>query len=124
MQYLPLVDFVELQRLVAQVDVNIVPLVQNVFTNCKSELKFFEASVVDTVTIAAPVYTYQYSIQNGETGFLCNPGEWYERLQQIYQHPKLGQQVAEKAKDYCLNVYTGNIFLRQICTAYDQFAEK
>ncbi len=42
--FAPFVDFVELQRLIAEVDVNIFPLVQNTFTNCKSQLKFFEAA--------------------------------------------------------------------------------
>src|SRR5574344_2137514 len=43
--YKSLVDFLELQRLIAEVDVNIVPLIENTFTNCKSELKFFEACI-------------------------------------------------------------------------------
>ena len=50
----PFVDFIELQRKIAEVDVNLVPLVNNEFSNCKSELKFYEASIVGTVTCAAP----------------------------------------------------------------------
>ncbi len=120
-QYMPLVDFVELQRLIAQVDVNIVPLVENIFTNCKSELKFFEAAIVETPTIAAPIYTYRSAITDGETGFLCQPGQMYERLKQLYNDRVFAKQMAGKARDYCLREYTGKKVLDSIETAYNYF---
>ena len=54
----PLQDFVNLQRLIGEVEINIVPLQDNAFTNCKSELKYFEAAIVETVTVATPTYTF------------------------------------------------------------------
>lgn len=122
-KFTPLVDFMELQRLIAQVDVNIVPLVHNTFTNCKSELKFFEASIVDTVTVATPIYTYAHSIEDGKTGFLCRPGHWYDRIAYLYEHPEESQKMAKAAKEYCLNRYTGDFFLRQIQDAYNFFVK-
>lgn len=119
----PLVDFVELQRLVAQVDVNVVPLVQNTFTNCKSELKFFEAAVVDTVTVATPTYTYENSIEDGKTGFLCRPGQWYDRIVHIYKHPEETAQIVSAAKKYCLHRYCGDAFVEQIENAYNYFVK-
>ena len=50
----PLHDFVNLQRVISLVEINIVPLVDNVFTKCKSELKYFEAAAVGTLTVASP----------------------------------------------------------------------
>ena len=121
--FTPLVDFMELQRLVAQVDVNIVPLVHNTFTNCKSELKFFEAAVVDTVTVATPTYTYEHSVRQGETGFLCSQGQWYDTIARLYQQPELRKQTAEQAEAYCLDTYAGDTFRKQVCAAYDYFAK-
>ena len=121
-KFTPLVDFMELQRLIAQVDVNIVPLVENTFTNCKSELKFFEASVVDTVTVATPNYTYANSIEDGQTGFLCRPGQWYDRIVYLYEHPEESRKMVAAAKEYCLGRYTGENFLRQIEESYSYFA--
>lgn len=120
-QFTPLVDFMELQRLVAQVDVNIVPLVRNTFTNCKSELKFFEAAAVDTVTVATPTYTYEHSIQHGETGFLCNQGQWYDTITELYKNTELRKHVAKQAEKYCLTTYAGTAFNKQVCSAYDFF---
>ena len=81
---LPPVDFLELQKLTASVDVSIVPLVVNEFTNCKSELKFFESAIVDTMTVASDSFAYTQCIKNGENGFLCKPIQWYDVLKEIY----------------------------------------
>lgn len=120
--FTPLVDFLELQRLIAGVDVNIVPLVQNAFTNCKSELKFFEASVVGTVTVAAPIYTYRTAIRHGENGYLCEQGEWYGCLKNLYLDRRNTAPVVERAYEDSLAVYSGENVLRGIEAAYDFFA--
>ena len=44
---LPLADFLTLQTLIGSTGLNIVPLQTNIFTNCKSELKYFEAAIVE-----------------------------------------------------------------------------
>ena len=118
-QYVPLVDFIELQRLIAEVDVNIVPLVQNIFTNCKSELKFFEAAIVETPTIAVPTYTYQSAIVDGENGFLCHPGDMYVRLKQLHDDKRLAKKISEQARIYCLKQYAGSSIRDNIELTYD-----
>lgn len=120
-KFTSLVDFMELQRHIAEVDVNIVPLVQNIFTNCKSELKFFEAAIVDTPTIASPIFAYENVIINAQNGFLCEPGLWYDAIKKLYNKPNLCRMVATSAREYCLQHYSGNYFLQQIEAAYDYF---
>lgn len=95
----PLVDFLTLQEKIASVDVNIVPLVENRFTNCKSELKFFEAAIVGTETLASPICSYKNSICHRETGFLVKEGEWYDTLKVLYQktYDPLMKERAQKA---------------------------
>lgn len=44
----------DLQWLIGEVNVSISPLQDNVFTKCKSDLKWFEAAVAGTVTVASP----------------------------------------------------------------------
>ncbi|NMA07184.1 MAG: glycosyltransferase [Ruminococcaceae bacterium] len=120
-EFIPLVDFIELQRLVAQVDVNIVPLINNSFTNCKSELKFFEAAVVDTITLATPIYSYRHSIRNGETGFLCSTGQWYDTIESIYLEKVDTNKMCDAAKEDVLKRYYGPVFMKQIENAYNSF---
>jgi glycosyltransferase involved in cell wall biosynthesis len=115
-----LVDFIELQRLISQVDVNIVPLVNNEFTNCKSELKFFESSVVDTITLATPIYSYANSVVNGENGYLCQPGEWYDAIRNIFKQKTEQANIIKKAHTYCVDRYYGRNALHNIEQAYDK----
>lgn len=75
-EVVPLQDYINLQRVIAEVEVNIAPLQDNVFTNCKSELKFFEAAAVGTWTIASPIFTFRRAIRDGETGRLARAHEW------------------------------------------------
>jgi glycosyltransferase involved in cell wall biosynthesis len=72
----PFHDYVNLQRLISTVEFNLMPLQANDFTNCKSELKYFEAAVVGTMSIASPSYTYAAAIRDGENGYLAKAQEW------------------------------------------------
>jgi len=82
-RYVPFSDFVTLQRRIAEVELNIVPLQNNVFTNCKSELKFFEASVVGTMTLASRTSTYQSAIEDGIDGHLAAPIDWPDSIRAV-----------------------------------------
>lgn len=116
-----LVDYLEQIKMIAKVDVNIAPLVISEFTNCKSELKFFEAAVVETTTIASPAYTFKKAISDGENGFLAKPGEWYDKLEYLYENPAENQKIAKKAREYALKHYYGKEFLKEVEEAYKTF---
>lgn len=122
-EFLPLVDFLTLQKLVSEVDVNLAPLDDNIFANCKSELKFYEAALVKTPTIASPTFAFKKSIKSGKTGFLCRPGEWYDTLQKLYDDTDLRNQVASSAYEYCLREYSPSSCLKEIEETYDFFAK-
>lgn len=115
------VDYLRLQGLMAKVDVNIAPLIINDFTNCKSELKFFEAGAVETTTIASPTYAFLKAIENGKNGFLARPGEWYDKLEYLYKHPEENKTIAKQARKYALKHYYGKEFLEEVEAAYDYF---
>lgn len=72
----PFVDFVELQELIAGVHFNLVPLQVNDFTHCKSELKFVDAAIVGTLTIASPAFAYVEAIRHGDNGYLAEEDQW------------------------------------------------
>ena len=117
------VDYLKLQELISGVDVNIAPLLINDFTNCKSELKFFEAGVVETTTIASPTYTFKKAIKDGKNGFLAKSGEWYDKLEYLYKHPEENKKIAKNAREYALKHYYGKEFLEEVEEAYDYFAK-
>ena len=122
-KFLPLTDFRKLQKLMSEVDVNIAPLVINDFTNCKSELKFFEAALVKTTTIASPTYAFKKVIHDGQNGFLANKGDWYGKLQYLYSNPEENKKVAEAALKYAVENYSGKTLLAEIEEAYGRSAK-
>ncbi len=122
-EFSPMVDFLTLEKLVSTVDVNLAPLDDNIFANCKSDLKFYEAALVKTPTIASPTFAFKKAIKPGETGFLCRPGEWYDTLEGLYQDTNLRQKVADRAYDYCLSTYSPDACLTEIEESYDFFTK-
>jgi len=85
LERVPLLNWVALQKSVAEVDINIAPLQDNDFTNCKSDLKYFEAASVGTWTIASPTVPFRDAIgaPGGQPlGRLCQADEWDEALEE------------------------------------------
>jgi glycosyltransferase involved in cell wall biosynthesis len=101
----PFVDFQTLQKKIAAVDVNIVPLVNNEFIHCKSELKFFEAALVGTITCATPSFSFKNSIDHAETSFLCEEGDWHTTIENIFKN-NYSPTMITKAREYCLDRYS------------------
>ena len=73
---LPFMDFLGLQRAIAEVSINISPVQHNVFAHSKSELKYFEAAAVATPTIASPAPVFTEVIRHGHNGFLADADQW------------------------------------------------
>jgi hypothetical protein len=105
----PLQDYLNLQRLVGEVEVNLVPLQDNVFTHCKSALKWFEAAPVGTLTVATPTYAYRHAIAHGETGWLAPTHAWESVLREVLRdldaHWAGPGDVAERARDAALDAH-------------------
>ena len=83
----------------ARFDINLAPLeTGNPFCEAKSELKYFEAALVDVVTVASPTAPFAAAIRHGETGFLAaDEAEWHAALTRLVREPELRASVARKA---------------------------
>jgi glycosyltransferase involved in cell wall biosynthesis len=94
-----LVPLEKLPQELARFDINIIPLeTNNVFTEAKSELKFFEAALAGSCSIASPTGPFRRIISSGANGFLAaTPEEWYEQLQALVSNPQLRQHFAAAA---------------------------
>jgi len=94
----PFHDYVNLQRLISSVEFNLMPLQSNVFTNCKSELKYFEAAVVGGISVASPSYTYAGVIQDGENGYLSQAQEWLSVIERAIEDAPRWPALIENAR--------------------------
>ena len=93
----PFHDYVNLQRLIGSVEYNLMPLQNNVFTNCKSELKYFEAAAVGSLCIASPSFTYAKAISNGETGFISSSFDWFGTFDKVVGDNEIFKRVTAAA---------------------------
>ena len=119
-EFYPLQDFMNLQRLIAEVELNIAPLQDNTFTNCKSELKFFEAAICGTLTLATPTFSFRNSIVHGETGFLVPSHAWDLALQEavaVVEDRSRYSAIAETAFEYVQETYGWDRQARTIARA-------
>lgn len=76
------VDYQKLPERIASVDINLAPLTDTIFNRAKSENKWVEAALVQTVTAASNLGAFAEMVQDGEDGVLCrDEAEWLEKLQ-------------------------------------------
>lgn len=99
----PFQDFINLQRIIGAVEFNLMPLQYNVFTNSKSELKYFEAAIVGTLSIASPTYTYSKAIHDGENGYLAQAHQWGNSIRKaianLENYEEMAEQCFQDSKD-------------------------
>ena len=119
----PFVSYQELEYLIASVDVNVIPLQMNEFNECKSELKYFEASIVNTITVACNNSVYSKIIKDGKNGFLANDYEWYTKLENIYLNYDKMSSIIQNAREYCIEEYSYHNQQKKLEKLFDQMIE-
>ena len=107
------VDWRQLPKLIANVDINIAPLQENIFNSAKSENKWVEAALVKVPTVASNFGIFKEVIHHGVTGLLCkNEDEWYKELKTLILDSKMRKTIGSKAFEFCKEEYnalkTGN----------------
>ncbi len=98
-------NFIALQQIIASVEINLMPLQINSFTNCKSELKYFEAAITGTISLASPSHNYLRAIQHGYNGYIAQGHEWGAQLAQAIKLLGAYEDMATRAHDHSLEQY-------------------
>ena len=93
--------------LVGSVEVNLMPLAQSVFTDCKSPLKYFESAIVGTLSIASPSINYAAAIQHGVTGYVARGHEWEQQIEQVIDSLQRYPEMAAQARQDALDRFDG-----------------
>ncbi len=95
-------DLVPLEGLpdeLVRFDISLAPLeFGNPFCEAKSELKFFEAALVETCTIASPTGPLRRVVQHGINGLLAgSEDEWYRAIIELVDDPTRRRRLAHAA---------------------------
>lgn len=115
----PFVDWRLLPAEIARVDINLVSLELNTFTEGKSNLKYYEAALLKIPTVASPSMAFASCITHGVNGFLAHaPGEWYESLRALVLSPGLRQDIGERAYRHALREYNPGVIADEAVSAY------
>lgn len=117
------VPYQELQYKIGSVDVNVIPLQKHEFNDCKSELKYFEASIVNTLSVACNNEVYSNIIIDGKDGFLCDEMDWFEKLEYIYLNYDKMDEIKLNAYNKCYNNYGNGNMKDRITLLYDEIIE-
>jgi len=106
-ELIPPTDYFNLQRIIAETEIHIAPLLDNEFTNAKSELKFIDAALVGIPTLASPTFTMSQAINESLAGRIVPDGDWYEALERaITTFRPTGLAEGQKAREYALAKYS------------------
>jgi SAM-dependent methyltransferase len=98
--FTPLCDYETYHDLLSTSEISCMPLLDNPFNRCKSDLKFIEAASHRVTALASPI-AYGDSIVDGRTGVIFrNPQELQQKLLRIIADPDLGRAMANAARDY------------------------
>jgi SAM-dependent methyltransferase len=98
--FTPLCDYDTYRALLAGCEISFMPLADNPFNRCKSDLKFLEAAAA-RVTALASTTVYAGSIEDGQTGMLfADPQELQRRLMHLLADPAAGRAMADAARRY------------------------
>jgi hypothetical protein len=82
----PYVNWVDLQKDISEVDINIAPLQNNPFAFSKSELKYFEAALVGTYSCVSSSYCFNNAVPSRDLGLVVRDGNWFSALQCAFEH--------------------------------------
>ena len=98
-------DWTLLPSLVAEMDINLAPLVDNVFNRAKSEIKWLEAALVGVTTVARDIGSFSEIITNETTGVLVADGMWYEQLKDLIDNKTKLEFLGNNAKRKVISTY-------------------
>lgn len=84
-------------------DINLVPLLMDKFNQCKSGIRYLEASLCGVPTVASRVGQFTEMITSGETGYLCTTTEqWQQSLVALIDDAALRKKMGSSAQ-YLVN---------------------
>lgn len=108
-----------------QADINIAVLHKDDITDCKSELKWFEAGCYSIPSVVSNTQNYLDVIKENEDGFIANNSEqWYLNLKKLIENKQLretiGSNVLNRIKDEYNVEVLGSTLSKNIKTLIDQ----
>ncbi|WP_322021210.1 MULTISPECIES: glycosyltransferase [unclassified Burkholderia] len=95
---LPLSNYVTYLKRLAESDISIAPLEDNVFNDAKSNIKYLEAASIKLPSVCSPSAAFRTAIVDGDTGFLAaDSAAWERALLALIDDRAVRERMAERA---------------------------
>ncbi|WP_170211039.1 glycosyltransferase [Neokomagataea tanensis] len=117
---LPMRPYAQYLEILSQSDISIAPLQETLFNNCKSNIKYVEASIVGVSSICSPMEPFSSIIKNGNNGFIAtSPEEWCEYFLRLGRDVTLRRSLAQQAmKDVLQRYHPDQVAVQQVFPLY------
>lgn len=117
----PLMPHLDMLKELATIDISLAPLeLNNIFTDCKSELKIFEPALFGIPTVVSPTSTFAAIIENGRTGYLAaTPSEWHAALTALVRDRDLRRRIGKAARNEIAARYAVTTTVEEAKAIYD-----
>ena len=114
---IPFVPFTEYSAALARFDVNLIPLEGGLFNDCKSNIKYLEASRMSVPSVASPCAEFKSVISNGENGYIAtDENEWYAALRRLVESAPLRRRMGDAARQTVMSRYDSEEVFRKCFT--------
>ncbi len=115
----PFVDWRLLPGEMARADINLIPLRRNVFTEAKSNLKYYEAGLLGIPSVASPTPPLASAIVPGDNGLLAGtPSEWYDALRSLIIDPGYRRGLGDRAYEHVMRTYVPEVVADEAVSVY------
>jgi glycosyltransferase involved in cell wall biosynthesis len=111
----PFMDYRGYFNFLADSDINLVPLVIDEFNDCKSAIRFLEASILAKPTIVSNIGDFKNMIVDGDNGYTASSDEqWYDRIKTLIESKELRLDLGKNAMEYVLSNQTSQFIVHQM----------
>ena len=124
-EHRPFVSHPMLPWELARLDINLAPLeLGNPYCESKSELKYFDAALLEVPTVATPIAGYAAAIQHGVTGYLAiHPAEWKSCLESLLDDRRLRMRMGKLARHDALRRFGPGVMRANTKRVYQHLLE-
>lgn len=90
----------------AQADINLAPLKQGLFNDCKSEIKWLEAAALGVPSVISKTQMYAEILSDGIDAFIADSSQdWFDKIDILIGDEQVRQNIAKQAKQKALQDY-------------------
>ena len=111
----PLTNLEDYWDLLRTADISLSVLSRSLFNDCKSEIKWLEASLAGIPSVVSRTATLEAVIEDGRTGFLCDTADDFARsLNRLVAEPALRVKMGSDARHATLAHYSKPIMAENL----------